>query len=286
MWTSGQFKNRMEQKTFSFNGLQLSYYESGSPKKPAILFTHANGYSAGCYRYYQQNLAKDYHVFGLDFSGHGNSESSMAFKNWFFFRNQILALISHLKIDNLTGIGHSLGGATLLMAAYREKQLFNKLILFDPTILNLLLVSLSKLFGNPLSKTAAQRRQTFNSLDIVRKGYKRAPAFRKWNSDIFEDYLNSCLRRSGDGYELCCDPALEAKIFKVHSLSSHFQFGKIKTETHILTAENSEVCTPKAAKKIQKNNPHSSFEELSDASHFFPFEIPELTLEKIYKRLS
>jgi pimeloyl-ACP methyl ester carboxylesterase len=276
----------MKVKSFPFAGLKLSYYDSESDKPP-ILFCHANGYSAGCYQYYFNQLKNDYRVLALDFAGHGRSEMSLQFKNWYFFRDQILTLLEHEKIEHITSVGHSLGGASTLLASVKEPDRFKKLIVWDPVILGFKLITLAKILGNPLARGAAKRRSKFSSLELVRRSYKKFPAFANFNSSIYEDYLASCFRSTGHGQEveLCCDPRVETQIFS----HSHYQvilnFYRIKNETHVLIPKKYEVCSPTLAGVITKKNPYSSVTIWEEATHFFPFEKPEATLEWLMKKI-
>jgi pimeloyl-ACP methyl ester carboxylesterase len=272
----------MNKKSFSFKGLNLSYIDTES-SKPCILFTHANGFSAGCYSYYIRRLSENYRVLALDFSGHGDSDNTFNFSDWSFFKDQILELIRVESLQNLIGIGHSLGAATLLMSAYTKPDVFHKLILFDPTVLNLRLTILSRIFPNPYAKNALKRRTHFKNLELIKRAFKNHPNFKKWHTEVFEDYLQSCFKKVQDEYVICCDPKLESKIFKVHTLFGQFQFEKVAIEKHVILPEHYEVCTPGRGKKLLRNDAKSSLIVKENGSHFFPMEEPDWTLSKIYE---
>ncbi|PNV74503.1 alpha/beta fold hydrolase [Leptospira inadai] len=279
-------KSRIDRKSFRFRGLSLSYLDAGPKEAPPILIAHANGYSAACYSYYIERLSKKFRVLALDFCGHGESEPSLDWKSWFFFRDQILALIEVENLKNTVGIGHSLGGASLLLSSYHSPSRFRKIIAMDPVILNLPFILYAWIFGNPLSKGALARRREFASLDLIRKAYRRTAAFSKWNSEIFEDYLKSCFRQENGKIYLRCPPEVEAKIFNSVNFFSLYQYGKIRIPTHITIPEKYEVCTPKAAKRIVNGNSESSLEIWKDTTHFFPFEEPERTWDRIQRILT
>lgn len=275
----------MQRKTFQFRGIRLSYIDTGGADKKTILIAHANGFSAGCYTYIIRNLSPEYRVIALDFCGHGKSEPSLDWKNWFFFRDQILALIETEGLKDVIGIGHSLGGASLLLSSYLKPSVFSKIFAMDPVVLNLPIVIATFFLGNPLAKGALKRRREFKDLNLVRKAFRKSPTFANWGKEQFEDYLESCLREEGEKWVLCCPPELEAKIFNSVNLESLGQYGKIKTEVHMTIPEKYEVCSPGAAKRIIKGNPNSSLEIWPGATHFFPFESPEKTLARIQARL-
>jgi len=274
-------KLNIEKNFFTFKNLKLSYLSSGKPKKGTLLIAHANGYSAGCYSYILRNFAHEYEIFALDFVGHGESESSLNFNNWLFFRDQILALVAHLDLKEFVGIGHSIGGASWLMASKILKQKVKKLILFDPTILTVPKLLLGKIIGNPLAKTALKRRKNFSTREQVAKLYRRFPAFARWDEEPFQDYIQTCLKTTKDGVELACDPILEAKIFNSLPVLSPLQYFFISTESHIIIPENYTVCSPSTAKRIVKGNPNSTLTIMPNFTHFFPFEEKNWVLEKL-----
>lgn len=274
----------MIEKTFTFQGLKLTYYDTETPGIP-ILIAHANGYSAGCYRYYIENLKNQFRVLALDFSGHGKSESTLNFSSWYFFRDQILYLLEKelSPQEKAIGIGHSLGGASMLLSIKKKPNYFLKVIALDPVVLNIHISLLAKLIENPLAKAAKSRRKTFQSIQLIERAYRKFPAFSNWDEEIWKDYLKSCVRSTGNGkeVELCCDPILEAKIFSLSSFRVLFNYYHITGEVHVAIPKKYEVCSPLMGKILTYWNPKSTLEIWEGASHFFPFEWKEKTLQYI-----
>lgn len=271
----------IQRNYFSFHQLHLSYLSAGEAKKGTILLAHANGYSAGCYSYILRNFSNDYRVIALDFSGHGDSESYLEFKNWLFFRDQILELAHHLDLKEVIGIGHSVGGSAWLTASKLLGSKVKKMILFDPTILNVPKLILSKIIGNPLAKGAMKRRKDFSSKAQVAKLYRRFPVFSKWDEETFEDYIQTCLKETEKGVELSCDPLLEAKIFDSLTIFSPLRYYRVPTESHIIIPQNYDVCSPRTARRIARGNPLSTVTVMPGFTHFFPFEEKTWVLEKL-----
>jgi pimeloyl-ACP methyl ester carboxylesterase len=274
-----------KRKFFIFQNLNLSYLDSETQSEQIILITHANGYSAECYSYLIEALRDKYRVIALDFAGHGQSEPFYDFTSWDFLRDQILALIEHEKLGNIISIGHSMGGSSVLRASKKKPNLFKKLILFDPTFLSIPILAYGALFGIPIAKNAIKRRRNFKNIELVRKAFKKFSAFSNWNERVYDDYLRSCFRASGEEVELICDPKIEARYFSTPSFKSFIDYGKNKLETHIIIPEKFEVCNPSRAKTIIAGNTNSTLTTIPDGTHFFPFEKTEFTLNKIKELL-
>ena len=61
----------------STNGVEVSAYRvvTAPIGAPALIFAHANGFNAGCYRPFLDRLSKHFQVFAYDARGHGRSGS-------------------------------------------------------------------------------------------------------------------------------------------------------------------------------------------------------------------
>jgi pimeloyl-ACP methyl ester carboxylesterase len=279
-------KNITKRKFFQFQNLKLSYLDTETSSEQLILITHANGYSAECYSYLMEAFRDKYRVIALDFAGHGQSEAYYDFTNWDFLRDQILALITYENLKNIISIGHSMGGSSVLRASKRKASLFKKLILLDPTFLSISILAYGSLFGIPIAKNATKRRRIFKNIEQVRKVFRKFSAFANWDERVYEDYLHSCFRQSGEEVELICDPRIEAKYFSTPSIRSFTDYGKNKLETHLIIPKKFEVCSPYRAKIIAKGNSKSSVTIIPDGTHFFPFEKTEFTLNKIQELIA
>ena len=135
-------------------------------------------------------MAKIMRVIALDFSGHSYSESTLDFQHWQFFADQIIALLDHLKIDHkIIGIGHSLGGASQLMAAHKAPNRYKQVIALDPVVLGYITIAFMRLFGNPLARGALKRRRTFRSYKVAYRVLASHKFFKRWQNQVFKDYI-------------------------------------------------------------------------------------------------
>ncbi len=279
-----------QRKYFLYQGLRLSYLDSCTKNLDTIpiVIAHANGYSGGCYKYYLEHLQSKARVFAIDFSGHGQSQTTMDFQDWYFFRDQLLALIKHEQLPQAIVIGHSLGGASGILAAYKNPDVIQKVIALDPVLLDPAQLLLSSWF-NPQASKADTRKASFRDKEQVRRVFQKFPVFRNWHPQIFDDYLTTCFRQNPDSSNqsiaLACDPQLEAKIFRSPSIKSYLDFILVNSQVHILTMRDSSVCPWISAQLVACSNAHSSVHYFDNKTHFFPFEEPAWTLEQIERFL-
>lgn len=276
--------SKSKPKFFKFRNVDLAYYDSGG-KGPVWLLTHGNGFSAACHQFYFNKLKKaKQRVVALDFAGHGLSESTLDFQNWDFYRDQIAALIDHLKLSDVIGFGHSMGAAALMRAAAIQPQKFKVIIALDPTLLRWWSVIYTAILEPPISKYAKKRREVFVSREKAGKLLRRTPTFASWSDESFDGYLQSCFRDQSDGsVKLSCSAELEAKNFRSQGAFSLLGYRRLKVPIHFILPINSEVCPTGRARQIMKNNTSSTLVIDERFAHTFPFTHPNETWEYITK---
>lgn len=269
----------VDRKYFQSNGLKLSYLEAGSIENEPVMITHANGYAAGVYRYLIEYLSQNWHVVALDFGGHGESQSMQPFKNWDVFKKQVIDLAAHMNFEYFYGIGHSLGAAVLMRTAYSHSTKVKKIIALDPAIVPAYMVAGGRIFKNPLAHKALKRRSMFNSLEEIKKRYSRTKAFKNMNNEIFEDYLEACFKKTGEGFVLRCSIEHEARIFSTMDLKGQWMYSHLDVPVHFVLPENKSVMPLKLARKYLTGNRSSSLTLRDNLTHFFPFEEPGYTAQ-------
>jgi pimeloyl-ACP methyl ester carboxylesterase len=129
------------------------------------------------------------------------------------------------------GVGHSMGGATLLHAQVQQPGLFKRMVLCDPIVFPA--NTYTEYRPHPMSEGASKRRSTFASADAMFIRFRDRYPFSLWLPEALADYcLYGSVRptelqalitgdhgtqfdvgvRDGseDGVVLACPPALEA----------------------------------------------------------------------------
>jgi abhydrolase domain-containing protein 6 len=117
-------------KTAMINGVEVFYRESGDKNKQPLLFIH--GFLGSSYdwidliKYYDDN----YYVVAIDLPGFGNSEKSLTYN---YARenqaNTVIGLINYLNINDVTLVGHSMGGLVSLITADKAGDKISNLVL-------------------------------------------------------------------------------------------------------------------------------------------------------------
>jgi pimeloyl-ACP methyl ester carboxylesterase len=220
---------------FEVNGVQLAIFErEGSA--PPVFMAHATGFHARCWN---QIVARIPHrrAIAFDMRGHGLSSKPDPPYHWRQFGEDTASLARELHLHGATGVGHSMGGHSLALAAALVPEAFAELFLIDPVIMP------RALYNGRLREPhyARKRRNHWNSPDEMFERFKDRPPFRDWDQAVLRDYCTYGLvaAADGQGYVLACPPDVEASIYEASTLSDgnlYDEFGKIEAPVTVIRA--------------------------------------------------
>ncbi len=202
------------------NGVELCWFEWGSatPGVASILLVHATGFHARCWDQVVAHLP-DRHVISIDMRGHGRSEKQGPF-NWQSFGDDLTAFINHIALPELIGVGHSMGGHAVAVAAARTHGRINGLVLVDPVIMSPeIYASNESVHADWLDEAGqhpvARRKNFFESVAAMVENFKGRGSYGAWLDAVLEDYCQHGLlpNPEGHGWVLACPPLVEAEIY-------------------------------------------------------------------------
>ncbi|MBL4935391.1 alpha/beta hydrolase [Clostridium sp. YIM B02515] len=113
----------------NLNGSKTYIVEKG--KGENIIFLNGIAASIFTWRYLIDDLSKDFHVFGMDFTGAGLSEKKDSKYSIDIFTDQTIALMNYYNIDKTIIVGNSLGGEVALNTSLKYPHKIKGMILID-----------------------------------------------------------------------------------------------------------------------------------------------------------
>ncbi|MEM9620643.1 MAG: alpha/beta hydrolase [Pseudomonadota bacterium] len=278
------------------NGLQLAYFEWGSPQpqKPSLYFVHATGFHG---RVWDAIVAAfgDYHVVALEQRGHGRSDKR-PITTWRDFGDDQVAFLQALGLRNVIGIGHSMGAHGLIDAAAGTGAC-HSLLLLDPTVAapeaylpgGEGTAELPQILSDDQLHPAARRRRLFSSVDEMVEQIRVKSSFPLFQPRILRDYCEYGLLPCEGGYELACPPELEARVYmssrtnagvydSVRSLSIPATVMRAKLPDPAQPGDFSASPTwPGLAGEFK----HAKDIHLPECSHFIPMQVPDLVIAEL-----
>lgn len=109
---------------------------SGRGKQPMV-FAHGFGCDQAVWRFITPAFAEDYRIVLFDYVGAGGSDrtayNSERYASLHGYAEDILDVCHALELENVLLVGHSVSSMTALLAAIREPELFESLVLISPT---------------------------------------------------------------------------------------------------------------------------------------------------------
>lgn len=272
----------------SSEGVQVARHRlAGSADLPPLLIAHATGFNAHCYVPVADALADRFDCHALDFRGHGDTAVDPAWAvDWRRFGDDAVAVAREVaRAGDLVGFGHSMGGAALLMAAHREPDLFERLVLFEPISHQATTPALSRddMEMLPIVRGARRRRRRFDSFDDAFLNYSDKPPLSWMVPEALRNYVDHGFRAVADesgvpAVELCCPPEVEADIFVtgrdngVWSLLAEIDVPCVVIGGHVEEGQPS-----MQTESIADQLPNGRYVLLDDQTHFGPFSHPATT---------
>jgi pimeloyl-ACP methyl ester carboxylesterase len=175
---------------------------------PPILFAHAAGFHARCWDQVVRALPGRRSV-AVDLRGHGRSSKPAPPYPWRRFGEDLAGVADALGLAGAIGVGHSMGGHSMVSAACLRPAALAALLLIDPTIFP------PERYGQkPFDASfVLKRRNRWASPQEMFERFRSRPPFVSWQPEVLRDYCQFGLLPDGDGFVLACPPPIETAIY-------------------------------------------------------------------------
>ncbi len=198
------------------HGSRLAVHDLGG-QGPAVLICHATGFCGRAYEPLAQELTPQFHVWAMDFPGHGDSDSPPNGDfSWLGMVRHLVAVTRAISPDRPLAcvVGHSMGGAVALQAAAGDDALFAAAYIYEPPIVAMP-VDASGPRTNPMADAARRRQGTFASKPAAMWRYASRPPLNSMDARSLAAYVDHGFQALPDGtVALKCSPENEARTFE------------------------------------------------------------------------
>ena len=265
----------------SVDGVTIAIHDFGGTGSP-VLLSHATGFHAHCWEPVAHSLNSQHHVVGLDHRGYGDAETvDPATMTWDQYGLDALAAARHLYAQHnepIVGIGHSMGGASLLMAAHGEPHLFKALFVFEPIVFPPPDPDAGERPESPLPAGARKRRSRFPTFEAAIENFAAKPPMAAFNAVAREAYVRHGFKPTTDGdIELKCLPEHEARTYETGGSSGAWNsLPAITTPVWVLSGAIAPFQPSTFAITVAEKIPASTYVRWDEVGHFGPLEKPEL----------
>ena len=263
---------------------------SGPPLHLAV----ANGFPPATYAPFVAPLLSAHHVFTLPpralWPDIGPPPAGAV--SWVTMAEDLLAGWTAHGIGQLVAVGHSFGGVASMLAAVRQPERFQALVLLDPTILapSILdqvreLRQRGEISRMPLVDGARRRRNRFATTEEAYQSWLGKPLFARWPDATLRLYAESMTRPAadGDGVELVWTTEWEAHYYETLFAESWAEAARLSAEIPllVLAGEESTTVLPDSVAEMRRVWPWADIRTIPGYGHLFPQEMGAVAGEMV-----
>lgn len=263
------------------DGLTITVHELGArghagPGRPTLL-CHATGFHGAVWEPLAAALGPGFDGSALDFRAHGASPVPRGHDlDWTQFAIDVLTVVDDLDVPSRTllGVGHSMGGAALLLAEQARPGTFAGLWLYEP------IAPPAGFFpavnrANPLADGAARRRPTFPSHEAAIANFAAKPPLHVLRADALDAYVRHGFVAGEDGaVHLACRPEDESQIYRGGGAhDAHARLAEVTCPVAVVCGRT-EPGPALFAPGIAEALPSGRLEQMGAMGHFGPLEAP------------
>lgn len=250
-------------------------------------FAHANGFHPATYQQLLQPLAQDFKVLAIEHRPFWQAKPT-ATDDWEQIADDLIRFLEEQNLNNVIGVGHSLGAVATMFAAVKRPDLFKKIVLIEPVFLPATLITLVYLVPqrwrkqlNPLTRMTLKRRDIWDNKQEVFDSYRQKKFFAEISDEVLWDYLNSGLKKQLDGkVTLTYSKEWEAHFFSIApKVWSKLQ--QLETPVLGIRGKNTDTLRADQWVKWKRLKPTHHFLEIENTGHLVPLEKPQLLAKEI-----
>ncbi len=250
---------------------RIAGYELGGTGE-VILIAHATGLCGPMYRSLAEELAPRFRMVAFDFRGHGDSGSAEDY-SWGRTAEDIIAVAEFLSVGPVHAFGHSMGGASLLLAERSAPSTFASLFLFEPIVFSSATRSDEQ---NVMADSARRRRVEFDSRADALYRFANKPPFDQIQVSGLAAYVEHGFAQDPHGrVRLKCLPEVEASLFEQGRVSRLEDVEGTTTPTVIAVGrEDGDFGPARLGPPLANALPNGVLVRYGHMGHFGPLQDP------------
>ncbi|HSS09634.1 MAG TPA: alpha/beta hydrolase, partial [Acidimicrobiales bacterium] len=202
------------------DGVEIATYELGGDGPP-LLFAHATGFHGRVWLPLATQLRERFRCVAFDARGHGESGKAPGGNyDWNGLSLDAIAVIHELDLKQPRAVGHSCGGAVLLLAEEAAPSTFRSLYCYEPVVpptdSHSSLRPVPSPDANPMAAAARRRREVFPSRDAAYANYHTKAPFSDFEAEAIHAYVDWGFEDLPDGsVRLRCRGEDEARTYEM-----------------------------------------------------------------------
>jgi pimeloyl-ACP methyl ester carboxylesterase len=249
------------------------------PDAPTWLLAHATGFCGLALRPLAAHLARldpGARVVAPDQRWHGATGGvDGAPVRWTSMAEDLVAVVDDLG-GAVHAVGHSMGGAALVLAATARPAAFASLWLYEPVIPSPELAALINGDTNPFAGAAARRRPGFASPADALANFSSKPPMASFDPDALAGYVEGGFAPGPEGgVVLCCPPAVEAAVYRAASGDAWAAAPSVTAPTVVARGAATGGGPAEWAERVAARLPAGTLAGFDDLGHFAPLEVPD-----------
>lgn len=265
----------------STDGVTVHLHDLGG-SGPPLLLCHATGFCGPVWQPMAEKLSSEYHCVALDFRAHGRSTRPTDRPlEWGGFADDVLAVKTAISPDRpVAAVGHSMGGAALILAEDAVPGTLSKAWTFEPILFSAEDAAAAAADpdspGEPEIAIAARRRRAvFANRDEAFQRYRARPPLSVLDERALQAYVDHGFEDLPDGsVTLRCLPEDEASVFQHHASGADEAIGRL-TIPFAASASGDGQRPAEAVVAAAARYPRLELHRYEDLTHFGPLQAPE-----------
>ncbi len=255
--------------------------DDGRGRRP-LLLAHATGFHGLVWRPLVAHL-DGVEAVAPDLRGHGASTAPADRRyGWEGFADDVLAVVDALGLDRPLAVGHSKGGAALLLAEQRRPGTFRALYLYEPVVFPTEVRAQRTGGENPLAAGARRRRDRFPDRHAAYEHFAAKPPFDALHPEALWAYVEQGFVQVGDELRLACARDDEAEVYAMGARHDAFEhLGEVACPVTVATGRVDDWGPAVFAGRIAAGLPQGRLVTFPELGHFGPLERPAVLAASI-----
>ena len=208
-------------------------------------------------------------VVALDFRGHGLSEHAGSY-GYADYEQDLVSLLDRLELDDVTVVGHSLGGYVALLAATRSER-----------VGRVLAIDVKSDWTEDDAAFAERSREATQRVEPEREALLGRLAKSVSPTSLDADELELLAERAIEPVDGGWRFRWDRRVLATEPVDPFAFLGRVRCAAHVIAGSESQVMPPDSARRFAEAIPGAFVEIVNGAGHHVELDAPELVAERI-----